>query len=108
MADNEQIVSLLEQILLWLRFQNRQYLKTLLSEVLSTGTDRQIYELSDGRSQPEIAREAGVSQPTVSSRWKGWRSLGIVYELPEQQGRCRHLASLRSLGLDSMGEGVTP
>jgi hypothetical protein len=108
MADNEQVVSLLEQILLWLRFQNRQYLRTLLSEILSTKADRQIYELSDGRSQPEIAKQAGVSQPTVSLRWKNWRSLGVVYELPEQQGRCRHLASLHSLGLDFDNKEMMP
>ena len=100
MDDNTQIVSLLEQILVWMRFQNRQYLKALLSEVLTTDTDRRIYDLSDGRSQPDIAKQTGVSQPTVSGKWKSWRTLGIVYDLPEQPGRCRHLASRRSLGLD--------
>lgn len=101
MADNDQIMALLEEIVLWLRFQNRQHLKTLLDDVLTSEADRRIYELSDGRmSQPEIAKKAGVSQPTVSVKWKAWRSLGVVHELPEQQGRCRHLASLSSLGLE--------
>jgi len=101
MAGSDQIMALMEEIVLWLRFQNRQHLKTLLDEVLTHEADRRVYELSDGeRSQPEIARQAGVSQPTVSGKWKAWRTLGIVHEMPRQQGRCRHLTSLSSLGLE--------
>ena len=100
MNDSEQVVGLLKEILLWLRFQNRQNLRTLLSEVLTTEADWKVYDLSDGqRSQQEIAKAAGISQPNVSVKWKAWRPLGIVHELPDQQGRCRHLASLSSLGL---------
>src|SRR3990172_8932618 len=92
---------LLHEILLWMRFQNRQTFKTLLNEVLSSDADRRIYNLSDGeRSQPEIARAAGVSQPTVSLKWKAWKNLGIVYEVPNGTGRCRHLASLGSFVMD--------
>jgi len=92
---------LLHEILLWLRFQNRQTLKSLLSEVLANETDRIIYDLTDGtKSQPEIARLAGVSQPTISTKWKAWRTLGIVYEIPHEPGRCRHLADLRSVGIE--------
>ncbi len=100
MTEDGELVGLLEQILLWLQFQNRQHLKTLLSEVLITEADRRIYELSDGsKSQQEIADGASVSQPNISAKWKAWRPLGIVHDLPDQPGRCRHLASLASLGL---------
>lgn len=92
---------ILHEILLWLRFQNRQPLRGLLTEVLANDTDKIIYELTDGtKSQPEIARAAGVSQPTISLKWKAWRTLGIVYELADEPGRCRHLADLRSVGIE--------
>ena len=92
---------ILHEILLWLRFQNRQPLRGLLTEVLANDTDKIIYELTDGtRSQPEIARAAGVSQPTISLKWKAWRTVGIVYEVLEGAGRCCHLADLRSVGIE--------
>jgi len=92
---------LLTEIVQWQRFQNRQTLRAILGELLVTDTDRLIYELTDGKnSQPQIAKAAKVSQPTISYKWKAWRKLGIIHEIPEEPGRCRHLASLDSLGLD--------
>ena len=100
MGDIEETVDLLREIVRWQRFQNRQALRAALEEILSSGTDRKIYALTDGfRSQPEIAKGAKVSQPTVSLKWKAWRMLGIVYELPDEPGRCCHLGSLESVGL---------
>lgn len=97
-AENE--VTILREILHWLRFQNRQSVRTALEELLVTKTDRKIYELTDGsNSQPEIAKKADVTQPTVSNKWKAWRAMGIVYEVAGEPGRCRHLASLQSVGL---------
>ena len=90
----------LREILQWIRFQNRQALRVVLEETLTTETDKKIYELSDGQhSQPAIAKQAGVSQPTVSNKWKAWKGYGIAYELENEPGRCRHLASLQSLGI---------
>ena len=100
MADIEDAVELLREIVHWQRFQNRQALRAALEEILSSETDRKIYELTDGkRSQPQIAGRVKVSQPTISNKWKAWRMLGIVYESPAEPGRCRHLASLQSVGL---------
>ncbi len=101
MSDIEDAVALLREIVHWQRFQNRQALRAALEEILTLESDRKIYEFTDGkRSQPEIAKRAKVSQPTISNKWRAWRMLGIVYELPEEPGRCCHLASLKSLGLD--------
>jgi hypothetical protein len=100
MPDIQDAVELLRQIVYWQRFQNRQALRAALEEILTSETDRKIYELTDGkRSQPQIAERAEVSQPTISNKWKAWRMLGIVYELPDEPGRCCHLASLESVGL---------
>ena len=100
MAIEAQVIQLLTEIVRWQRFQNRQALRTRLEEILSTDADRLIYDLTDGKkSQPQIAKRAGVSQPTVSNKWKAWRTLGIIYELPDEPGRCCHLATLESVGL---------
>jgi len=100
MSNEGQVAELLREILYWQRFQNRQTLRAALEEILSNETDRKIYELTDGtKSQPEIAAQTKMSQPTISNKWKAWRRLGIVYELTDEPGRCRHLASLESLGL---------
>jgi predicted transcriptional regulator len=98
--NEERIIELLTEILHWQRFQNRQTLRSLLDEVLGSDADRLIYDLTDGKnSQPQIAKAAKVSQPTISYKWKAWRKLGIIHETREEPGRCRHLASLDALGL---------
>ena len=100
MNEDRKAVELLEELVHWQRFQNRQLLRSALEEILASTTDRKIFDLSDGtRSQPDIAMRAEVSQPTVSNKWKTWRTLGIVYELADEPGRCKHLASLEAVGL---------
>ena len=100
MTDESESVNLLRELVQWQRFQNRPLLRARLEEVLVSHTDRMIYSLTDGtRSQPEIAAKVKVSQPTISNKWKTWRTLGIVYELAEEPGRCKHLASLEAVGL---------
>ena len=100
MNEDRKVVEALRELVHWQRFQNRQLLRSALEEILATRTDRQIYDLTDGtRSQPDIADRAKVSQPTVSNKWKTWRTLGIVYELADEPGRCKHLASLEAVGL---------
>lgn len=101
MGDIEGAVELLREIVHWQRFQNRQALRAALEEILSSESDRKIYQLTDGKkSQPQIAGRAKVSQPTISNKWKAWRLLGIIYELPDEPGRCRHLAPLEAVGLN--------
>lgn len=100
MNDDLEVLEVLRELLQWQRFQNRQLLRSALEEILANETDRKIYALTDGtRSQPEIATKAKVSQPTISNKWKTWRTLGIVFELADEPGRCKHLASLDAVGI---------
>ena len=95
-----EVIELLREIVQWQRFRNRQSLRSALEEILQSESDRTIYALTDGdHSQPQIAKAAMVSQPTVSNKWKAWKKLGIVYETQDEPGRCRHLASLEMVGL---------
>lgn len=92
-----QTLRVLEELVAWTRFQNREALRQTLKEVLSTDNDRLIYELTDGsRTGAEVARAADVSKSAVSQKWKAWRNAGIIGDLGENGPR--HLASIESLG----------
>lgn len=97
----KRIESRLDEICMWLRFQNRSALKALLDDVLRSKRDRLVYELTNGsKSANEIAQAAGVSQPRISQIWARWKELGIIMELVGAHGRYRHICSLSQLGLE--------
>lgn len=105
-ASLRQIELRVDEICMWLRFQNRSALKVLLEDVLHSHRDRLIYELTDGsKSATEIAQAAGVSQPRISQVWARWKELGIVMELPGTRGRYRHICGLGQLGLETSSSG---
>ena len=100
-SELQQIIDILLECVAWLRFQNRGNLGLTLEQAFSSDRERLMYELTDGtRSQGEIAKLVGVTQPTVLHAWNRWRRIGVVVEVPGIKGRCRRLASLRDLGLD--------
>jgi hypothetical protein len=87
---------ILEELLAWTRFAHNRALAEALARALDDGGSFRAYEASNGRSQADVAREAGVSQPTVSRLWAKWRRLGLAREI---DGRRVHLASPSDLGL---------
>lgn len=100
--------ALLREVVMWLRFQNREPLRAALTKALTGDSDYAIYELTDGtKSQGEIARALKVAQSGVSNKWRAWRAAGIVYEVPGESGRCCHLSSLASLGVETSQKGAT-
>jgi len=98
MPNDDRVVALLEQLVIWTRFAARDNLIAVLRDVLTDPRHMTAYELSDGtRTQKEVGDASGLSQPTVSALWQKWRRIGI---LQEQSGRLRHLASLADLGIE--------
>lgn len=90
----------LTEICMWMRFQTRETLRELLQEVLRSDREKLIFELTDGvRSATEIAQAAKVSQPRISQIWNSWKPLGIIVEVPNARGRCKHICSLAELGM---------
>lgn len=89
---------LLEQLLAWIRFANRSAFIDALHEYLKDPRHLKAYELSDGhRTQPDVAKETGLSQPTVSNLWAKWRRLGLVID---RGGRAEHLWRPSDLGFE--------
>jgi hypothetical protein len=98
--DNDQeIKDILKEILKWTKFEGMQKVKQVLETTLENDAKRLIYELSDGRPSPEIARIARVSPPSVRNYWKEWAILGIVEIHPDYKKRYRRVFSLKEVGI---------
>ncbi len=105
MAEEDRMVTLLEELVAWTRFANREALVRLWREVLVDPRHLVAYELSDGtRSQKEVGDNSRLSQPTISALWQKWRRLGIV---TDHKGRAAHLARPSDLGVDLPSEGAS-
>ncbi len=96
---DKEIKDALIEILKWTKFQGMQQVKQVLETNLDNDAKKLIYELSDGRSSPNIARIAKVSPPTVRDYWKLWGPMGIVEIHPDYKKRCRRIFSLKEVGI---------
>lgn len=104
MSIDERIISLLEDILAWQRLAAREALVPFLDKALADPKHRRAFELTDGRTQQQVADGAGLSQPAVSGLWAKWRRLGIVQD---RGGKAVHIVKPSDYGLD-MPEVATP
>ena len=69
---------LLEELLAWTRFQNRQAFVDTVSAVMPDVRHLRAFEATDGnRTQAQVAAFSGLGQPTVSALWSRWRRLGF-------------------------------
>jgi CRP-like cAMP-binding protein len=96
------LADILEELLAWTKFANNRVLADVLRRSLTDKGAYLTYELSDGtRTQAVVAKQAGVSQPTVSRMYAKWRRLGLVREV---DGRDVHLSRPSDLGVESPSE----
>ena len=97
-AEDERIISLLEELVVWTRFAARPAMLAAWNTILTDDRHLRAYELSDGsRNQIQLAQATGLSQPTISGLWARWRRLGIA----RLQGKTVvHLARPSDFGLE--------
>jgi hypothetical protein len=89
---------LLEEILVWTKFQARPALAEALTNVLKEPRHQVAYEVTDGnRTQAEVGKLAGLDQTTISELWARWKRLGLVNDTGR---RPAHMISLLDLGWD--------
>jgi hypothetical protein len=101
--DEHRVIELLEELVAWARFANRQELIGIWRDVLVDPKHFAAYELSDGtNSQMDVASKSGLSQPTISGLWVKWRRLGLARDLA---GRTQHVAKPSDLGVQFGGVG---
>lgn len=97
-AGTDRQVELLEELVSWTRFANREAFLATLKAVLKDPKHLRAYEATDGnRSQGDVAAFAGLSQPAISGLWARWRRLGLVTDIDQ---RPKHLARPSDLGLE--------
>lgn len=97
MTSSDRIEELLEELVNWTKFANRQALIDVLTDLLVDPKHLAVYEASDGQAtQNQVASTSGVAQGTVSNLWAKWRRIGVVGDV---DGRARHLAKPSDLGL---------
>ena len=97
--NQDMVVSLLEELVRWTRFQGIQRAKEVLEELLTGDTQRLVYHLSNGRSSQEIGKAAGVSSQTVRNYWRAWFTSGIVTPSKRPKGRFEKVFDLEDLGI---------
>lgn len=100
MDNDQEIKDILKEILKWIKFEGVHKVKQVLETTLNNNAKKLIYELSDGRPSPEIAKIAGVSDQTVRRYWKGWAILGIVEIHPDYKKRYHGVFSLKEVGIE--------
>ena len=100
MNNDQEIKDILKEILKWTKFEGIQKVKQVLENTLDDDTKKLIYELSDGRPSPEIARIARVTPPTVRNYWKDWAILGITEIHPDYKKRYHRVFSLKEVGIE--------
>jgi hypothetical protein len=95
---NDRVEELLEELVAWARFANRQSLVSTLKATLSDDRHFAAYDLTDGtRTQREIANETGLGQSTVSGLWVRWKRMGLARE---KDGTVVHLVKPSDVGLE--------
>jgi len=106
-SPQERQVQLLEELLAWTRFANRQSLVDMIQSVMSDEHHLRAFEATDGgRSQRQVGEAAGLSQRAVSDLWLKWRRLGVV--TIEASGRAKHLMRPSDLGIRIPPMGAQP
>jgi len=84
MSKNEPEITLkdihndLSELLKWIKFSGIQEIKPKLESILNTDNKKTVYQLSDGKSKPEIAKLSNVNADTIKGYWRNWKKLGIT------------------------------
>lgn len=77
-AAKEDQISLLKEILKWIKFAGMQQVKASLIATLNTDEKKQVYKLSDGKlTNAQINKLTGVSAGSISGYWKKWAKEGL-------------------------------
>jgi DNA-directed RNA polymerase specialized sigma subunit len=100
---DDQILATLKELLKWTRIQAVPSVKAMLESVLPKAEHRRLYQALDGtKTQQQMAKELGISQPTVSRMVSAWLKAGIADE--ESSGRYIRSFDLRQLGIEETKE----
>src|SRR3989344_6228363 len=99
---------ILMEILKWIKFSGMKEVRELLTNVLSTNTEKLMYELTDGEaSTRDIAIKCNVAHVTVGNYWQKWKVIGILESTEKYNGkRYKKICSLKEMGIEVPESGM--
>ena len=100
MSKEDRTIELLEELVKWTKVTSIPNVKKLLLEILSKPKQKIAYQMSDGKTVREVAKQADVSVFTISKWWEKWTRAGIAESVSARGGGKR---AIRSFSLDDFG-----
>lgn len=99
--ENLNQTKILMEILKWMKFSGMKEVRELLTNVLSTNTEKLMYELTDGEnSTRDIAIKCNITHVTVGNYWQKWKVMGILESTEKYNGkRYKKICSLNEIGI---------
>ena len=100
MNNEEKIIELLEEILIWTKYDYSD-IKLKMQKHLDTDDKKIAYQLSNGeRSRRDISTFVSVSHSSIYRWWNEWFELGLVEQTEKYGGgRYKRLISLTRMGI---------
>jgi hypothetical protein len=100
---NETELSVLKEILKWIKFSGMKGVREQLESALDTNQKKVVFQLSDGSKGiveiGEIAKVAGTA--TISRYWKAWSKMGFGEYVAVRGGdRFKRSFDLEELGIE--------
>jgi hypothetical protein len=96
-------LSVLKEILRWVKFSGMKEVKAILTSALDTDHKRTVYQMSDGsKAIADIGKAVGIkSSSTIFKLWKQWLKLGLGESIPVKGGdRFKRSFDLEDFGFD--------
>ena len=102
MSSEDRIVELLEELVRWTRVTSIPSVKKLLTEILQSPEEKIAYQISNGKTSREVAKQANASQSTVVKWWKKWIKAGIAKPVSAKRAQ----RAIRIFSLDDFAIAV--
>jgi len=99
-SESYKMIPLLEEILKWIKFEQRRKAIGLFKSELDSPIKKLVYELSDGKSSPEIAKTVKIDSSAVRDYWHRWAEKGMMEICQGYKRRYCRIFSLKELGIE--------
>ena len=101
--DQETELSVLKEILKWVKFTGMKEVRGILTTTLNDEQKRNVYQLSDGtKGIVEIGQIVGIKGTTnIFNLWKQWTKMGLGESVPVKGGsRFKRSFDLEDFGIE--------
>jgi len=98
----DRMIELLEELVKWTKVTSIPHVKKLLLEILPSPEEKIAYQLSDGKTSRDVAKQVNTGNATIARWWNKWMKAGIAEPISVKGGgkRARRLFSLDDFGIE--------